>query len=113
MLQPSKGEIWLIDLDPIKGHEQAGIRPGLIVSTDYFNSGPADLVVIIPLTTTQTSIPLHVEVSPPEGGLNRKSVIKCDNIRSVAKERFIEKWGSVSSETMLEVEERIRLLLEL
>ncbi len=113
MLKPSRGDIWLIDFNPTKGHEQAGIRPGLIISTDYFNSGPADLVVIIPITTTQTGIPLHIEVNPPEGGLKRNSTIKCDNIRSVSKERLIEKWGSVSDETMLKVEECIRLLLEL
>jgi len=113
MIQPSRGEIWLINLDPTKGHEQAGTRPGLVVSTDYFNSGPADLVVIVPLTTTQTGIPLHIEVNPPEGRLKRKSFIKCENVRSVSKDRFIEKWGSVSRDTMLKVEERLRLLLEL
>jgi len=55
-------------LDPTRGHEQAGTRPGLIVSTDYFNSGSAGLVLLVPLTTTRTGIPLHVEVIPPEGG---------------------------------------------
>ena len=111
--QPSRGEIWLINLDPTKGHEQAGTRPGLVVSTDYFNSGPADLVVIVPLTTTQTGIPLHIEVNPPEGGLKKRSFIKCDSIRSVTKECLIERWGIVSDETMLKVEKCLRILLEL
>lgn len=113
MPQPSRGEIWLVNLDPARGHEQAGTRPGLIVSTDYFNSGPAGLIVLAPLTSTRTEIPLHVEVPPPEGGLRKTSFIKCEDVRSVAKERLIEKWGDVSAETLSEVEERLRLLLDL
>lgn len=113
MLQPSRGEIWLVNLDPTKGHEQAGTRPGLIISTDYFNSGPAGLIVLAPLTATRTEIPLHVEVLPPEGGLRKTSFIKCENVRSVAKERLIEKWGDVSDKTLSKVEERLRLLLDL
>ncbi len=113
MLQPSRGEIWLVDLDPTRGHEQAGTRPGLIVSTDYFNFGPSELVVLVPLTTTRTEIPLHVEVHPPEGGLRKTSFIKCENVRSVARKRLTEKWGHVSPETLLKVEDRLRLLLDL
>jgi len=113
MFHPSRGEIWLVDLNPIKGHEQAGKRPALIVSTNYFNSGPAELVVVVPLTTTQTRIPLHVEIHPPEGGLDRESFIKCENIRSVAKERLLKKMGSVSDETISKVEERLVFLLDL
>lgn len=113
MTEPARGEIWLVDLNPTRGHEQAGIRPGLIVSTDYFNSGPAGLVVIVPITTTKAKIPLHIEVNPPEGGLKERSFIKCEDIRSVAKERLLEKWGKVSIKTICQVEDRFRLLFDL
>lgn len=113
MTEPARGEIWLVDLNPTRGHEQAGIRPGLIVSTDYFNSGPAGLVVIAPITTRKTKIPLHIEVNPPEGGLKERSFIKCEDIRSVAKERLLERWGKVSMKTIYQVEDRFRLLLDL
>ena len=113
MLQPARGEIWLVDLDPARGHEQAETRPGLIVSTDYFNAGPAELIVLAPLTTRRKEIPLHVEVRPPEGGLRKTSFIKCENVRSVAKERLLKKWGEVSAETLSKVGDRLRLLLEL
>jgi len=43
---PGRGEVWLADLDPTRGHEQAGRRPVLVVSDDIFNRGPADLVII-------------------------------------------------------------------
>lgn len=64
----NRGDVWLADLDPIRGHEQAGRRPCLIISTDLFNNGPAGLVMIVPLTTRARNIPTHVAVTPPEAG---------------------------------------------
>lgn len=65
MPAPSRGEVWMVDLDPTKGHEQAGRRPGLVVSVDLFNHGPADLVVLVPITSKAKGIPFHVEVNQP------------------------------------------------
>lgn len=113
MLQPSRGEIWLVDLNPVRGHEQAGKRPGLIISVDLFNHGPAGLVVLVPLTTKAKGIPFHVDIHPPEGGLEKTSFIKCEDVRSVSKERFSRRLGAVSSETLAEVEDRLRILLDL
>lgn len=111
--EPSRGEVWLIDLNPTRGREQAGVRPGLVVSTDPFNHGPAGLVVVLPLTTTARGIPLHVPVDRPEGGVRDRSYIKCEDIRSVAKERLREYWGPVSPRTMAALEDRLRILLQL
>ena len=113
MSPPSRGEIWLADLNPTRGHEQAGRRPILIVSEDVFNHGPADLVIVAPLTSTHRGIPSHVPITPPEGGLRSPSVILCDAIRSVTKERLVRQWGTVSSFTMTLVEDRLRILLGL
>ncbi|MEN3059031.1 MAG: type II toxin-antitoxin system PemK/MazF family toxin [Candidatus Methanosuratincola petrocarbonis] len=102
---PSRGEIWLVDLSPVRGHEVAGRRPALVISVDQFNHGPAGLVVVIPLTTKEKGIPFHVEVQPPQGGLKRRSFIKCEDLRSVAKERLLERWGKVTPSTLAEVED--------
>ena len=99
MPEPSRGEVWLVDLNPSRGHEQAGVRPGLVVSVDPFNHGPAGLVVLLPLTRIGKGIPFHVELNPPEGGVKVKSFIKCEDIRSVAKERLSRRWGRVSGST--------------
>jgi mRNA interferase MazF len=112
-MNPSRGEIWLADLDPTRGHEQAGRRPVLVVSVDPFNQGPADLVIVLPLTSTHHGVPTHVPVTPPEGGLKVPSVILCDAIRSIAKDRLLQRWGTVSSSTMTAVEDRLRILLGL
>jgi len=83
------------------------------VSVDLFNLGPAGLVVILPMTTKAKGIPFHVPVNPPEGGLREPSFIKCEDIRSVSVERLSARLGSVSREVMAEVEDRLRILLDL
>jgi len=113
MAEPSRGEIWLVDLNPVCGHEQAGRRPALVVSVDGFNHGPAGLVIVIPITTKDKGIPLHVGVFPLEGGLNEQSFIKCEDVRSVAKERLVRCLGRVEEGTLAEVEDRLRILLGL
>jgi mRNA interferase MazF len=111
--EPRYGEIWLADLNPTIAHEQSGMRPVLIVSEDLFNSSLAGLVVILPLTTQDKGVPMHVKVSPPEGGLKYTSFIKCEDIRSAAKERLIRRYGALSTATFEAVNYRLRMLLRL
>lgn len=113
MTLPSRGDIWLVDLNPVRGREQAGRRPALVISVDLFNHGPAGLAVVLPLTTKDKRIPFHVPVHPPEGGVKQVSFIKCEDIRSVAKERLSDQWGAVSRTTLSEVDDRLRILLDL
>lgn len=113
MAQPSRGEIWLVNLEPVRGHEQGGQRPALVLSVDLFNQGPADLVVVLPITSKAKGIPFHVEMLPPEGGVKVASYVKCEDIRSVARERLQRRWGAVSPATIESVEDRLRILLGL
>jgi mRNA interferase MazF len=111
---PNRGEIWLADLNPIRGHEQAGTRPVLIVSTNTFNHGPAGLVFALPLTRANRGIPIHISIDPPEGGVSARSYILCDALRSIAKDRLgSHPWGSVSPATLRTVEDYLRILMEL
>jgi mRNA interferase MazF len=113
MNQASRGEIWLVNLDPTQGREQAGTRPILIISVNTFNHGAAELVVGVPVTSKAKGIPLHVEINPPEGGLNVKSFAKCEDVRSISTSRLVRKFGSVSVQTVEKVEDRLRILLGL
>ena len=63
MADPIRGEVWLADLGPTRGHEQSGRRPILIFSVDVFNAGPAGLVVVLPLTSTIRNVPAHTSLS--------------------------------------------------
>jgi mRNA interferase MazF len=114
MAGPFRGEIWNADLDPTRGREQAGRRPVLVVSTDRFNEGPADLVVILPITSKGKGIPWHVPVKASrEAGLTKDSFIMCEAIRCVARERLAKRLGEIPEPAMGEVVKRLRILLEL
>jgi mRNA interferase MazF len=79
-----------------------------------FNHGSADLVFVLPLTRTDRRIPIHIPINPPEGGVRARSFILCDALRSIAKERLGSgSWGLVSAQTMAQVEDCLRILLEL
>lgn len=110
---PFRGQVWWVNLDPTKGHVQAGTRPCVIVSVNKFNHGPAGLVSVVPLTTSDKRIPSHVKVRKGEGGLSEDSYIKCEEVRCIAKERLLNSVGEVSRETMGKVDERIKIILGL
>jgi mRNA interferase MazF len=110
---PSRGELWVADLSPTRGHEQSGRRPCLVLSTDIFNHGPAGLTVVIPLTTRDKRIPIHVPIEANESGLDERSFIKCEDLRSVSVERLENRVGKVPASTMEIVADRVRILLEL
>jgi mRNA interferase MazF len=114
MAGPSRGEIWSADLDPTRGREQAGKRPVLVVSTDRFNDGPAELVVVLPITSKAKGIPWHVALAAGRGtGLRTDSFAMVEAIRCVSRERLSKRLGDTADTAMGEVEQRLRILLEL
>jgi mRNA interferase MazF len=111
---PDRGDVWLVNLNPTLGREQRGIRPCLVISVDPLNHGPADLAIVLPITSKDKKSPSHVAVEPPEGGLRELSFIKCEDIRSLSQSlRFIERWGAVGGSTLEAVSYRLRMLLGL
>lgn len=110
-----RGEVWFFDPDPTRGREQKKPRPCLILSVDVFNNGPADLLIILPLTTKKKSIPSHLEVKL--SGHKVVSYIMCDQIRCISKERLLinnrqaEKIGVVDEKTLEDIERCLKALL--
>jgi mRNA interferase MazF len=109
----TRGEIWTVDLNPVRVHEQAGKRPCLVISVDLFNQGASGLVVVLPVTSKDKGIPFHVTVKPPEGGVKIESFIKCEDVRSISVKRLEKRWGTVSPEILTLVEDRLRILMGL
>jgi mRNA interferase MazF len=110
---PIRGEVWLAHLDPVRGHEQAGTRPVLVISDDLFNQGPAGLVIVVPITSRLRAIPSQVRITPPQGGLTVESAALCEAVRSISKDRLSKRFGLVSRGTLELVEDRLRILLRL
>lgn len=110
---PSRGEIWLVDLDPTRGREQRGRRPALVVSANKLNQGPAELVIVLPLTKVGKGIPSHVPVSRTDSGLDDDSFVICEQVRCISKERFARQIGRAPHPVMEKVSLLLRVLLEL
>jgi mRNA interferase MazF len=108
-----RGEVWLVGLDPTKGHEQSGVRPALVLSVDAFNASPAHLVTVLPITSTQRNLRTRVDVTPPDGGLTSASYVICEQTRTIATSRLLKRLGMVTVATMARVEAVVRMLLGL
>ncbi len=111
MTAAHQGEVWLTDLDPVLGHEQAGRRPALVVSVDQLGTGRSELAIVVPLTRTDSGQRLHVQLDPPTGGLRAPSFAMPEQLRSISRHRLVERWGVVDGPLLVEVLRRARLLL--
>jgi mRNA interferase MazF len=85
-----RGDIYWVDWNPARGSEQAGRRPGLVVSNDIANEH-APIVVVASMTTRRPSrpFPFLVEITADESGLSRDSTINCLQLLTVAKQRLL------------------------
>ena len=100
-----RGEIWLADLNPIRGSEQAGVRPVLIFQNDLVSKF-STTALTIPLTTNlrRASLPTCVQISKGDGGLASDSVALCHQLRVLDRMRLQRKLGSVRQSTLLTIE---------
>jgi mRNA interferase MazF len=77
-----RGEVWLADLNPVRGSEQSGVRPVLILQNDVVGKFTTT-VLALPLTTNlrRATLPSSVTVNKGEGGLNEDSIVLCHQLR--------------------------------
>jgi mRNA interferase MazF len=111
-----RGEIYFVNLNPIKGKEQSGIRPALVLSIEAINELPLVVTVVVGTKgeNIQRNYPTNVRVSPLESGLPLETVFLCFQIRSLDRNRFsTQPSGKLSEEKMEEVEIAIRYCLGL
>lgn len=108
-----RGEVWLVDFGKPIGREQAGTRPAVVVSTDSLNEGPAGVILVVPVTSSNRNLPSHIEVDPTESGLDYLSYVKCEDLKSVSERRLVARLGAVGPEPLAEIGRVLRYLLEL
>ena len=104
-MKTERGEIWLANLDPTKGSEQAGTRP-IIIFQESTLSKFTSTIITIPLTTNQrrSAFPTCFMISKGQGGLNQDSVALCHQLRVLDKTRLIKKLGKLESEVIANLE---------
>ncbi len=100
-----RGEIWLADLNPIRGSEQAGIRPVLIFQNNEISKFTTT-VLAIPLTTNlrRAALPSCVLIEAGENGLSKDSVVLGHQLRVLDQSRLSRRLGTVPAKTLVAVE---------
>ena len=106
-----QGDVVWADPNPARGTEQAKPRPFVIVSVDALNLAPLGLSLAVPLTRTDFSSALHLEIRPPEGGLRERSFAMPEQLRALAHERVTRRLGELHGSTSAELLKRCGLLL--
>ena len=105
-----RGDIFYADLSPVIGSEQGGLRPVLIVQNDVGNRySPTVIAAAITSKMGKNKLPTHIDVSSPEVGLAKDSVILLEQIRTLDKQRLKEKMGHLDDATMRVVNNAIQV----
>jgi mRNA interferase MazF len=106
-----KGEIWMEELNPVKGSEQSGQRPVIIVSGNALNDH-FDLVITCPLSSKVKNFPGNIILQPDNiNGIKEKSEILVFQIRTISKQRLKVKLGNIGKEDMSRLEENLLKIL--
>ena len=112
MSHPKRGELWLVNWNPSRGSEQAGIRPALVIQNDIGNE-KSPTTIVAAISGSVKIYPINVKISPGESGLEKPSIVKTGQILTVSKERLMKKIGKVGRDTMQAVNIAIKLSLDI
>src|SRR5262245_29691587 len=111
---PKRGEVYLVDFEPTRGAEIKKTRPALILQNDIANRYSS--ITIVAAITSQFNgklYPTEVFVKAPEGGLTADGVVLMNQIRSIDKGRLIKRLGALNPATVRQIEDALRISLEL
>ena len=113
-----RGDIYLVDFDPVVGSEACKRRPAVVVSNDGANLTAARLgrgvVTVVPVTSNVERVyPFQLLLPASETGLDRDSKAQAEQVRSIAVQRVGQQVGNVPGALMLELDEALRLHLAL
>lgn len=100
-IHPKTGDIFLADLDPVRGSEQGRERPVIIFQNPDLNRFTSTYLCV-PLTTnlSRKNLPGTCFIKKGDGGLPQDSVALCFQLRAIDKGRFIKRYGTLGSATL-------------
>ncbi len=106
-----QGEIWYADLEPVKGSEQSGKRPVVIVSGPAMNTA-LQIIIVCPLTSVIKNIKGCIVIQRDQiNNLKKESEVLVLQIRTISKNRLSKKIGNISKNQMELIKEGINIYL--
>jgi mRNA interferase MazF len=115
MPEVRRGDVFVANLEPILGSEQAGTRPVVVVSRDALNRfSPVVVICSITDAANKTKIyPSHVRVSAGTAGLKLDSIVICEQVRAISKTRLKAALGKFDKTVMTSIEAALKITLDL
>ena len=115
MTFPRRGEIYLVEFDPGRGHEIKKTRPAVVIQNDIGNRySPVTIVAAVTSRLSPTPYPVEVGLAPSKGnGLTLPSAVNLGQIRSVDRERLVKRVGALDAATMRKVDDALKISLGL
>lgn len=114
IIQPRRGEVYLVSVAPTVGAEIRRTPPAVVVQNDRANRrSPITIVAAVTSQVEEPLYPTEVLVRAPEGGLTTDSVVLLNQIRSVDSRRLVRRLGALRSETMRHVDRALLVSLGL
>jgi mRNA interferase MazF len=111
---PRRGDIYLVEFDPARGHEIQKTRPALIIQNDIGNQySPITIVAALTSKFDTPPHPTDVIVDRGQSGLLQKSAVVLNQIRSVDRQRLIRRLGRLDVVTMRRVDHALTISLGL
>lgn len=110
MARVLRGEVRWADLNPVRGHEQAGARPVLILSHDVFNDR-SGTVIAVALTSQEPRAGYPLTLESTAARLPKRSWVKISQIRTLSTERIGKRLGRASEEELSRVLEGLMELV--
>ena len=109
-----RGDVFLVQLDPVVGSEQGGFRPVVIIQNDIGNQY-SPVVIVAPLTTKKFNqvYPTNVPVTAKESGLKHNSTILLNQIKTLDKSRLVKKLIHLKPSIMKKADQAIVISLGL
>ncbi|MEK6933728.1 MAG: type II toxin-antitoxin system PemK/MazF family toxin [Nanoarchaeota archaeon] len=109
-----RGDIFLANLEPIRGSEQGGIRPVLIIQNDISNKhSPVTIIAAITSRIFDKEFPTNVFVSKEDSKLDKDSTILLNQVRTIDNSRLIKRIGSLDNFIIKQVDKSLKVSLSL
>ena len=113
-MEIKRGEIVLVNFEPVRGSEQKGIRPSLVIQNDIFNKySPTAIVAPITSKLFKKEYPTNVLIKKEDTKLSRDSTILLNQIKTIDKLRIIKRISFLDNFTMNKVDRAIKVSLAL
>lgn len=114
VMQCRRGEVYFADLNPVRGREQGGRRPVLVVQNDIGNQySPVTIVATITSAVSGKAYPTEVRLPTGAGGLPKESTVLLNQIKTIDRARLETRVGQLEPQTMLEVDKALKISLGL